>query len=98
MRSSGIIAIKLGAGDKLVSAGLTEKGDTISLVTKQGQSIRFKDAHLQAGTFLEYVMHTPHGPHALGEVRVEVGFRPNSDAITAQRLAVSRACKRRNRR
>lgn len=44
VRASGIIAIKLGAGDRLVSAGLVEKGDDISIVTKEGQSIRFKDS------------------------------------------------------
>lgn len=43
VRSSGIIAIKLSAGDRLVSAGLLEKGDDISIITKEGQSIRFKE-------------------------------------------------------
>lgn len=47
VRSSGIIAIKLGAGDKLVSAGLVKKGDTISVVTKRGQSIRFKESDVR---------------------------------------------------
>ncbi len=44
VRSSGIIAIKLSAGDRLVSAALIDKGDDISIVTKKGQSIRFKDS------------------------------------------------------
>ncbi len=44
VRSSGIIAIKLASGDRLVSAGLVEKGDDISIVTKKGQSIRFKES------------------------------------------------------
>jgi DNA gyrase subunit A len=43
VRSSGIIAIKLASGDKLISAGILEKGDSISIVTRQGQSIRFKE-------------------------------------------------------
>lgn len=50
VRSSGLIAIKLGAGsgkssgDRLISAELVEKGDDISIVTKSGQSIRFKES------------------------------------------------------
>lgn len=44
VRSSGIIAIKLAAGDKLVSAELVEKGDDVSIVTRKGQSIRFKES------------------------------------------------------
>jgi len=47
VRSSGIIAIKLAAGDKLVSAELVEKGDDISIVTKKGQSIRFKESAIR---------------------------------------------------
>ena len=43
VRSSGIIAIKLSSGDRLISAGLVEKNDDISIVTKEGQSIRFKE-------------------------------------------------------
>jgi DNA gyrase subunit A len=44
VRSSGIIAIKLAPGDKLVAVELVEVGDDISIVTKEGQSIRFKEA------------------------------------------------------
>lgn len=44
VRSSGIIAIKLSNGDRLVSAELAEKGADISIVTKKGQSIRFKES------------------------------------------------------
>jgi len=47
VRSSGIIAIKLGAGDRLVSAGFVTKGDSVSVVTKKGQSIRFKEADIR---------------------------------------------------
>ena len=42
VRRSGIIAINLKKGDKLVSANLAAEGDTISIVTKKGQSIRFE--------------------------------------------------------
>ncbi len=50
VRSSGIIAIKLAppvagqAADRLISVELVEKGDDISIVTKKGQSIRFKES------------------------------------------------------
>ena len=47
VRSSGIIAIKLSNGDRLVSAGFIEKGDSVSVVTRKGQSIRFKDADVR---------------------------------------------------
>ncbi len=41
VRRSGIIAINLQKGDKLVSANLSAEGDTVSIVTAKGQSIRF---------------------------------------------------------
>lgn len=41
VRISGIIAIKLDAGDELISASLTNTGDSAILVTSKGQSIRF---------------------------------------------------------
>lgn len=41
VRISGIIAIKLDAGDELISASFTHKGDSSILVTSKGQSIRF---------------------------------------------------------
>jgi DNA gyrase subunit A len=44
VRSSGIIAIRLTPGDKLIAVEHVGKGDDISIVTKNGQSIRFKDA------------------------------------------------------
>jgi len=47
VRASGIISIKLSSGDKLVSAELVEKGDEISIVTKKGQSIRFKESAIR---------------------------------------------------
>jgi DNA gyrase subunit A len=43
VRMSGIIAIKLAPGDKLIQAGFVEKGDAIMLTTLKGQSIRFKE-------------------------------------------------------
>ncbi len=42
VRRSGIIAINLKGEDKLVSANLASDQDTVSIVTKKGQSIRFE--------------------------------------------------------
>jgi len=47
VRRSGIIAIKLDAGDVLVSAFLVGKGDSVILGTKKGQSIRFKEGDIR---------------------------------------------------
>jgi DNA gyrase subunit A len=47
VRSSGIIAIKLAPGDRLVAVQPVEKGDDVTLVTRDGQSIRFKEAGLR---------------------------------------------------
>jgi DNA gyrase subunit A len=43
IRSSGIIAIKLRPGDELLRAKQSSGEDEIILVTKQGQSIRFRE-------------------------------------------------------
>ncbi|MEN9649640.1 MAG: hypothetical protein RL094_607 [Candidatus Parcubacteria bacterium] len=43
VRRSGIIAIRLDAGDELVSASFVEKGDSIMVVASDGQSIRFAE-------------------------------------------------------
>jgi DNA gyrase subunit A len=43
IRSSGIIAIKLGEGDSLIYAGLTGGNDEILITTALGQSIRFSE-------------------------------------------------------
>ncbi|MCR4276072.1 MAG: DNA gyrase subunit A [Candidatus Parcubacteria bacterium] len=42
VRRSGIIAINLKKGDKLVSAHHAAEGDTVSIVSAKGQSIRFE--------------------------------------------------------
>lgn len=44
VRSSGIISIKLGGGDRLVSVSQVKKGDSCVVVTNKGQSIRFKES------------------------------------------------------
>ncbi len=48
VRRSGIIAINLKGKDKLVSASLAGNGDSISIVTSKGQSIRFDEADVRA--------------------------------------------------
>jgi DNA gyrase subunit A len=47
VRSSGIIAMRLDPGDKLISVSHVEKGDDISIVTKEGMSIRFKESDIR---------------------------------------------------
>lgn len=48
VRRSGIIAINLQKGDRLISASLAGEGDSISIVTAKGQSIRFDEADARA--------------------------------------------------
>jgi DNA gyrase subunit A len=48
VRRSGIIAINLKGKDKLVSANLSGDGDSVSIVTSKGQSIRFDEADVRA--------------------------------------------------
>jgi DNA gyrase subunit A len=48
VRRSGIIAINLKGGDKLVAAHLAAEGDSISIVTAKGQSIRFAEEDARA--------------------------------------------------
>lgn len=47
VRASGIIAVKLAPNDKLIAVELTIKNDEISIVTKKGQSIRFKESGIR---------------------------------------------------
>ncbi len=47
VRRSGLIAIKLDDKDSLQSAHLVEKNDEVLLVTKDGQSIRFKESDIR---------------------------------------------------
>lgn len=47
VRRSGIIAINLQADDKLVSANLAAEGDSVSIVTSKGQSIRFDEGEVR---------------------------------------------------
>ncbi|MBA3789417.1 DNA gyrase subunit A [Patescibacteria group bacterium] len=48
VRRSGIIAISLKGGDKLVAAHLAAQGESISIVTAKGQSIRFDEGDVRA--------------------------------------------------
>jgi DNA gyrase subunit A len=47
MRSSGLIAIKLGPKDSLVAVVKTSGNDHILLITKKGRSIRFPEANVR---------------------------------------------------
>lgn len=47
VRRSGIIAIKLSPNDSLVAVQFVRKGDAAVIVTKNGQSIRFKESDLR---------------------------------------------------
>ncbi|HEU0081203.1 MAG TPA: DNA gyrase subunit A [Candidatus Paceibacterota bacterium] len=47
VRRSGLIAITLEPGDALVSVSFVSKGDTMSIVTSEGQSIRFDEADVR---------------------------------------------------
>lgn len=47
VRISGIIAIKLDAGDELISASFVKKGDTNIVVSAKGQSIHFKESDIR---------------------------------------------------
>jgi len=47
VRRNGIIAIKLEAGDFLLSASPIEKGDQLILASQFGQSIRFKESDVR---------------------------------------------------
>ena len=47
VRRSGLIAITLKADDSLISARFVGSGDELSLVTRGGQSIRFKEADVR---------------------------------------------------
>lgn len=48
VRRSGIIAISLKGKDRLVSAHLSHEGDSVSIVTSKGQSIRFDEGEVRA--------------------------------------------------
>lgn len=47
VRRSGLLAIKLEAGDELHSAGFLDKGDEVIVATSMGQSIRFKESDVR---------------------------------------------------
>ncbi len=47
VRRSGLIAITLDAGDELISASFVSKNDTITIATREGQSIRFKESDIR---------------------------------------------------
>jgi DNA gyrase subunit A len=48
VRRSGIIAIKLENGDELITTNTISAGNEMLLVTKKGQSIRFKESDVRS--------------------------------------------------
>ncbi|MFO0718802.1 MAG: DNA gyrase subunit A [Candidatus Paceibacterota bacterium] len=47
VRRSGLIAISLADGDKLISVSFVTKGDSVVIATAKGQSIRFKESDIR---------------------------------------------------
>ena len=47
VRRSGLIAITLKGNDELISASFVKKDDNVSIVTRSGQSIRFKESDIR---------------------------------------------------
>ena len=47
VRRSGLIAITLKDGDRLIAAQFVGKGDQVSLITQQGQAIRFEESDVR---------------------------------------------------
>lgn len=47
VRRSGIIAIRLEAGDALLSTSIVEAGDEVILASRRGQAIRFKEKDIR---------------------------------------------------
>ena len=47
VRKSGLIAITLEAGDELISVNFVTKNDDVSIVTTEGQSIRFQESDVR---------------------------------------------------
>ncbi|MDD5318283.1 MAG: DNA gyrase subunit A [Candidatus Pacebacteria bacterium] len=69
VRRSGIIAIRLDAGDDLVSASFVEKGDDMIVVSSDAQSIRFKESDVREmgrGAGGVRVMKIDKGEHVVG--------------------------------
>ena len=47
VRRSGLIAITLDEGDELISTSFVGKGDSVLIVTREGQSIRFEEGDVR---------------------------------------------------
>ncbi len=47
VRRSGLIAIKLNEGDRLVSVSFVESGDSVIVISKKGQSIHFDESDVR---------------------------------------------------
>ncbi len=85
VRASGIIAIKLSEGDRLVSVSLVSKGDSSILITSKGQSIRFneKDVREMGRTAAGVrVMKLSKGDKVIGAHRVSKEEEKTAEILT----------------
>lgn len=85
VRASGIIAIKLSEGDRLVSVSLVSKGDSSILITSKGQSIRFneKDVREMGRTAAGVrVMKLSKGDKVIGAHRVSKEDEKTAEILT----------------
>lgn len=85
VRASGIIAIKLSEGDRLVSVSLVSKGDSSILITSKGQSIRFneKDVREMGRTAAGVrVMKLSKGDKVIGAHRVSKDEEKTAEILT----------------
>ena len=84
VRASGIIAIRLDTGDRLVSVSQVSKGDSCIVVSSDGQSIRFKESDVremgrQAGGVR--VMKLDRGDKIIGASAIQKEFEKESELL-----------------
>ena len=73
MRKTGLIAISLKEGDRLIEAKLVDSGDEIMLVTKKGMAIRFRESDIR-----------PTGRSSMGVIGINLA--PDDEVIGMQKL------------
>jgi len=88
VRRSGIIAIKLNGDDQLMSADFVEGGDSFSVVTNKGQSIRFKDSDIREmgrGAAGVRVMKLGKDDHVVAGLRVKAEEENNNILVFTEK-------------
>ena len=86
VRRSGIIAIKLDAGDELIATLSVQKGDDAILITKGGQSIRFSEKDIREmgrGAGGVRAMRLDKKDHIIGANRIQKGQEEESVLIVS---------------